>query len=239
MTVQPRARGEHLVNSRSAFSLNGSAPRTRGTLGTVGTLAVGTRFSPAHAGNTMARALNVEFRTVQPRARGEHNQIAQVVAARRGSAPRTRGTPGCGYFSGLFCRFSPAHAGNTASACERTTAPSVQPRARGEHARLTSGNVGLHRFSPAHAGNTHYFYNRPEHLAVQPRARGEHSRDLFFALCVYGSAPRTRGTLGTLILISLAGRFSPAHAGNTDKALSVFVNHSVQPRARGEHTRPG
>ncbi len=53
-----------------------------------------------------------------------------------------------------------------------------------------------------------------------------------------GSSPRTRGTLFAGRFFAVHLRFIPAHAGNTSTRISPSAEHTVHPRASGEHT-PG
>ncbi len=71
--------------------------------------------------------------------------------------------------------------------------------------------------------------------AVHPRARGEHKHQDSYIILIIGSSPRTRGTLSLALFVSSTSRFIPAHAGNTILAPLPPVNHTVHPRARGEH----
>ena len=131
------------------------------------------RFSPAQAGNSLARAARHCLPAVQPRAGGEQRIRALPDYLPRGSAPRRRGTAHPFGASGAVSRFSPAQAGNRADTTPRTTRAPVQPRAGGEQLgmpenmfcvtgsaprrRGTGGAGGADvsgcRFSPAQAGN--------------------------------------------------------------------------------------
>ena len=64
----------------------------RGTHTLYDTSAVGDRFIPAHAGNTVVRYNAKPERPVHPRACGEHAKSKKVREAKDGSSPRMRGT---------------------------------------------------------------------------------------------------------------------------------------------------
>ncbi len=111
--VQPRGRGEHERTLTPEQMVAGSAPRTRGTLGGAGGVAIVQRFSPADAGNTSGLNSIMGWSSVQPRGRGEHTDDDLLSGLLRGSAPRTRGTRMPRSTSRWCSRFSPADAGNT------------------------------------------------------------------------------------------------------------------------------
>ena len=54
-TLQPRARGEHVVNAIGAPAVIASAPHARGTPQIAGRERMHHRFSPARAGNTSSK----------------------------------------------------------------------------------------------------------------------------------------------------------------------------------------
>ena len=70
--------------------------------------------------------------------------------------------------------------------------------------------------------------------SVHPRACGEHKCAPHGLLSSFGSSPRMRGTRGFLDFGRAAGRFIPAHAGNTRVALEpVVMSNGSSPRMRG------
>ena len=215
----------------------------------------GMRFIPAHAGNTRCRTTRRRGRPVHPRARGEHHWQKSKRFIRRGSSPRTRGTPFCRFQRRARTRFIPAHAGNTPGRLFGFQAHPVHPRARGEHGvalGLASSNFGSSprtrgtllasldfaaqlRFIPAHAGNTRAIGQTHATHAVHPRARGEHGHKAVYLNDTTGSSPRTRGTPNADGRPQASKRFIPAHAGNTRRKPRYSPPFLVHPRARGEH----
>ena len=131
--VQPRGRGEHTNRVWAFIPAPGSAPRARGTPRLRDGRGYRLRFSPAGAGNTSWLPSYVVISTVQPRGRGEHVENEGAWRYDDGSAPRARGTLPTLDAGGDHVRFSPAGAGNTASATYGTRWAAVQPRGRGEH----------------------------------------------------------------------------------------------------------
>ncbi len=71
------------------------------------------------------------------------------------------------------------------------------------------------RFIPTHVGNTHRQDGQHRLLAVHPHARGEHQSNPLRSDSLFGSSPRTWGTLPFL--------------------SCLFRIRAVHPHARGEH----
>ena len=111
--AHPRSRGEHDWKIQAQKRLPGSSPLTRGTRHVGGAQQAATGLIPAHAGNTVANALNA-----QPW---------------WGSSPLTRGTPAEKHSHPAAEGLIPAHAGNTDCAWYVPWAAGAHPRSRGEH----------------------------------------------------------------------------------------------------------
>ena len=174
ITVHPRAYGEHTRIVISFFKPFGSSPCIRGTH--VITLMACTyiRFIPVHTGNTFYQVIKGEFKTVHPRAYGEHDNKKITSSLNAGSSPCIRGTrKGVGIVI-PNCRFIPVHTGNTNPIILVSPYFPVHPRAYGEH-RYVGRNfshpngsspcirgtqqwsdvgMGLGWFIPVHTGNT-------------------------------------------------------------------------------------
>ena len=216
--------------------IDGSSPRTRGTVGFQDSGLLQRRFIPAHAGNSAA------------------SQMLKTQVF--GSSPRTRGTVDLARPRLRLRRFIPAHAGNSQKPTAAPWTSAVHPRARGEQICGTSsldanagssprtrgtgvepvGPVNLHRFIPAHAGNRGHTCRRRGWRAVHPRARGEQTDGGAFSSLPHGSSPRTRGTAPPHGVVVRHRRFIPAHAGNRSHRAARPCNRPVHPRARGEQT---
>ena len=154
--------------------LKGSPPLTRGIPGNIKTLGGATRFTPAHAGNTLPHLPDRRLSQVHPRSRGEYKKHCWERRSRSGSPPLTRGILKKKAIERIPYRFTPAHAGNTNLFRWPVYFPEVHPRSRGEYVikgtalerRLGSPPLtrGIRvkqlirakgdRFTPAHAGNT-------------------------------------------------------------------------------------
>jgi len=252
--VQPRVCGERSKPSLMAGFRSGSAPRVRGTGGSIPSGGAVRRFSPACAGNGGFIAILGETAPVQPRVCGERHTPSWRISSANGSAPRVRGT---GFYrpqaeSGE--RFSPACAGNgKRTKCNRLWTP-VQPRVCGErranidrdsfmrgsaprvrgteYCSTWKPNNG--RFSPACAGNGPTTRPTTPRKSVQPRVCGERSLESSMSSCSRGSAPRVRGTAARRRRDRWRLRFSPACAGNGSAPCGYFQNSAVQPRVCGE-----
>ena len=135
-------------------------------------------------------------------------------------------------------------------------APTVHPRACGEHTPALPSSVSIfgssprmrgtlgrrpdprprRRFIPAHAGNTAPPGRPGRGASVHPRACGEHSVSVDSAVNPVGSSPRMRGTRRRSRRPVGPGRFIPAHAGNTNGSFINCDSDTVHPRACGEHS---
>ncbi len=131
-TVHPRGRGEQPTLAMYNGFLDGSSPRTRGTVVLSCILPDDRRFIPADAGNRSTRQLTISRPPVHPRGRGEQvcEWAPRPVAI--GSSPRTRGTVLCLDIKYEPYRFIPADAGNRRSPGLIRRPPPVHPRGRGE-----------------------------------------------------------------------------------------------------------
>ncbi len=235
-TVHPRARGEHRAAFGEHGPAGGSSPRPRGTPVRRDSCVHSHRFIPAPAGNTVPPATRRRRCAVHPRARGEHPEELMKFVVPDGSSPRPRGTHVRSHGRGRGRRFIPAPAGNTRAAPPSSAAPSVHPRARGEHDPQRKALMELFgssprprgtpratlvckpriRFIPAPAGNTIGSSPWPVRFPVHPRARGEHCTSAPMAVRACGSSPRPRGTPWQPAEPLVLTRFIPAPAGNTE-----------------------
>ena len=193
------------------------------------------RFIPARAGNTCARRTPTSCSSVHPRACGEHWFISTPAGAGYGSSPRVRGTRAAAAACHRRSRFIPARAGNTPRPRASWCAPSVHPRACGEHSTSMGSEAhvsgssprvrgtrdrrhrrrAVHRFIPARAGNTSTTSTWRQLSAVHPRACGEHTAYELVSTAGSGSSPRVRGTRKGQHQRHAVDRFIPARAGNT------------------------
>ncbi len=114
-TVHPRLRGEHAYSLTEMKPVNGSSPPARGTLSSINSSVVASRFIPACAGNTASMLPAGRRTTVHPRLRGEHPVTHKRVSTSNGSSPPARGTPNNLRVFNYDGRFIPACAGNTRS----------------------------------------------------------------------------------------------------------------------------
>ncbi len=176
-----------------------------------------------------------ELNAVYPRWRGELTNAAHQGVSSSGLSPLARGTR---HMPDHMCsngRFIPAGAGNFATGFMQAAQKSVYPRWRGElchwfHAgrakiglsplaRGTHILIGIHelrpRFIPAGAGNSATRWQSSYPTTVYPRWRGELFFQLQHCCCIDGLSPLARGTLNQVVVLSAAGRFIPAGAGNS------------------------
>ncbi len=112
--VYPRWRGEHATIKRAHKRGYGLSPLARGTRCQQTATIKRARFIPAGAGNTIVKELSVLRGAVYPRWRGEHKIPDGHFFTWPGLSPLARGTLPLGQERGVYFRFIPAGAGNTA-----------------------------------------------------------------------------------------------------------------------------
>ena len=119
------------------------------------------------------------------------------------------------WWSWLFGRIIPAHAGQTDSEIPSISAASgSSPRMRGKRLRHLVGDKPF-RIIPAHAGQTRRPGPRVARCPDHPRACGANKCSLVFNEPEYGSSPRMRGKLIPATALLFHHRIIPAHAGQT------------------------
>ena len=155
----------------------------------------------------------------------------------RGSPPRVRGKRVRVALSRSSSRITPACAGKTLNRA------SISPR-RADHPRVCGENIGRvrigylkGRITPACAGKTCSFNSPLFSQTDHPRVCGENC--VFPGSFTYwnGSPPRVRGKRLQLHTSPRGTRITPACAGKTLFALSVFLVLSDHPRACGENIK--
>ena len=154
-------------------------------------------------------------------------------------------------------RLIPARAGNTCRIFSPLNSKGAHPRSRGEHSSgMGLGGVwvgssplarGTHSSDqkrrqrpgliPARAGNTATPKNTVSGSRAHPRSRGEHRAEWHLVICLVGSSPLARGTLGLEVCHSLEVGLIPARAGNTWGLDGDGKKAGAHPRSRGEHAR--
>ena len=90
------------------------------------------------------------------------------------------------------------------------------------------------RFIPTHVGNSGGCVRQDPAPAVHPHARGEQQCAITSTGLVFGSSPRTWGTVVLGDCPRLAHRFIPTHVGNRRVVGSPCSVITVHPHARGE-----
>ena len=237
MEVHPRSRGEYVTSASPPSCTVGSPPLTRGIRGKIQQTQRSTRFTPAHAGNTLRKQKCPCHHRVHPRSRGEYFYVLILYQSLIGSPPLTRGILAEGKAQISDNRFTPAHAGNTVrTACYIFIRKGSPPLTRGilSVLQLHFSKMG---FTPAHAGNTELYWPFPIPGSVHPRSRWEYNGRTCWKIRHRGSPPLTRGIRGEGFLRIHSGGFTPAHAGNTSQCSTQAMKYRVHPRSRGEYTK--
>ena len=237
IAVHPRVGGEQPSRRNSSRNPAGSSPRGRGT----GCRRRGEgdphRFIPAWAGNSEAALRIASYWSVHPRVGGEQFGLPACLCCCCGSSPRGRGTGLVHLINDTGHRFIPAWAGNSYGHYAHYVSKPVHPRVGGEQAAIAAaarrivgssprgrgtgafgpGSWALLRFIPAWAGNRASGLAAEPGLAVHPRVGGEQNFPTLYSIFHYGSSPRGRGTVRSIVCRWLMRRFIPAWAGNSNK----------------------
>ena len=132
----------------------GSPPLTRGIPNQAQKSYVGSRITPAYAGNTPDEHVEGMATEDHPRLRGEYLKIAITQLTDKGSPPLTRGILACGMITAGVVRITPAYAGNTFLRLIRGAPIQDHPRLRGEYVMGAFRRGKLSGITPAYAGNT-------------------------------------------------------------------------------------
>ena len=165
----------------------GSSPLTRGILIPLYLLSYTIYYSLSY--------YHITYTQVHPRSRGEYKKTGNNNLSKQ-VHPRSRGEY---IFDAGFGTFDLGSS----------------PLTRGIRMRCLPA-VPRHRFTPAHAGNTGLASGRFLCPRVHPRSRGEYVSAIVDTFAIPGSPPLTRGILTGNTNKNDPGRFTPAHAGNTN-----------------------
>ena len=111
----------------------GSPPLTRGIPNQAQKSYVGSRITPAYAGNTPDEHVEGMATEDHPRLRGEYLKIAITQLTDKGSPPLTRGIPIYRVQLARVVGITPAYAGNTVLSSAQGAAQRDHPRLRGEY----------------------------------------------------------------------------------------------------------
>ena len=128
--------GNTVVGVFYQLALFGSSPRTWGTQCMDCSPAAVSRFIPTYMGNTRCQIPIHDIVPVHPHVHGEHAPRLTCLASRRGSSPRTWGTPPVGELAGDIWRFIPTYMGNTSANDLLPGWYPVHPHVHGEHLQV-------------------------------------------------------------------------------------------------------
>ena len=187
-------RGEYYCHHLARSSSRGSPPLARGILREFDFAISEIGITPACAGNTHFRMLEIRERWDHPRLRGEYHCLLLQIISPKGSPPLARGIHSRRCIYRGVRGITPACAGNTTSVDSATVILWDHPRLRGEYRTLipnTLGTMGspplargirdflsccvvLCGITPACAGNTVDKCIDCDFLRDHPRLRGEY-----------------------------------------------------------------
>ena len=132
MPVHPHAHGELSFLCFFALKLNGSSPRSWGTLTIIIFLINIYRFIPTLMGNSLLQNIGAEHDSAHPHAHGELVRERVLLSQRTGSSPRSWGTPLHSDADKRKSRFIPTLMGNSLAVHALTWLFTVHPHAHGE-----------------------------------------------------------------------------------------------------------
>ena len=193
--VHPRARGERNNVLGLANSPRGSSPRSRGTGDENDTKHMCPRFIPALAGNGLTAWCISPMASVHPRARGERYRCYWRGTIYCGSSPRSRGTGSNANWERFCTRFIPALAGNGHTGRYPRGRQPVHPRARGERQGQPVIRPDWPGSSPRSRGTGWALPSKMKFGRFIPALAGNGSVEFDFFHLLYGSSPRSRGTV--------------------------------------------
>ncbi|RYP99499.1 hypothetical protein PG22506_1226 [Bifidobacterium pseudolongum subsp. globosum] len=214
------------------------------------------RIIPAHAGQTRCGSTRRRCKQDHPRACGANLRALTGWSGCQGSSPRMRGKPDPFTEAIRFLRIIPAHAGQTNTFVFSLPACTDHPRACGANPAWMIGVFGPfgssprmrgkpsdrsyhrlhHRIIPAHAGQTYAATSPTLASADHPRACGANSVIVCCFVSKYGSSPRMRGKLASMVRRRSTMRIIPAHAGQTHQSAITSPRFADHPRACGANT---
>ncbi len=211
---QPRSRGENTTHITRNKTAAGPAPLARGEPRPGTGRGRLERTSPARAGRTASWREPRRRRRDQPRSCGENGLCVVQRERVLGPAPLVRGEPNISHALKPGTGTSPARAGRTSPADDRSALPTDQPRSCGENPQCRV-RLGLG-------------------LGPAPLARGE-LRGPSDALRNPGPTPLARGERRARGGAHDRARTSPARAGRTGPCAAARPRSGDQPRSRGEN----
>jgi len=194
--------------------------------------------------------------TVHPHVHGERSKVAIVKSCAPGSSPRTWGTPsGAGLIPNQL-RFIPTYMGNAGRGSISFSVLAVHPHVHGERSNMVVHVLALYgssprtwgtraldrlqtthrRFIPTYMGNALSQSRTTTSPPVHPHVHGERALPLGAVLYVFGSSPRTWGTLPTDPIDHLVARFIPTYMGNAASRKRPKARGSVHPHVHGERS---
>ena len=158
-----------------------------------------------------------------------------VVSARAGSSPHTRGARSRSGIGMRARRDHPRIRGEHPKNGRNREMPlGSSPHTRGAPRSAGSGKPDA-RIIPAYAGSTRNIAIGSVSSRDHPRIRGEHETSVADVDPESGSSPHTRGALRLGAILRQKRRIIPAYAGSTSGQLALDEWTEDHPRIRGEH----
>ena len=165
-----------------------------------------------------------------------------------------RGTVSTDFLLQVQEGITPAHAGNRLFDAREAFDSKDHPRSCGEQPSITRKiyqHVGspplmrgteecymtiyeFGRITPAHAGNRNADSLFSDQAKDHPRSCGEQLKTMCLILTITGSPPLMRGTAFIFHIYPPISRITPAHAGNSIRAVQYSCCSRDHPRSCGE-----
>jgi len=255
----PRPCGEQAESQLVKITEEGSPPPLRGTVHVEDDFSVGSRITPAPAGNRVETLEEAISGGDHPRPCGEQLVQGSGLCVEPGSPPPLRGTDPIRYRIGYFMGITPAPAGNRDWGRLRPGPREDHPRPCGEQnadVPMTRADIGsppplrgtgpgiLRQsiplgITPAPAGNSGVLASALNCQKDHPRPCGEQMSSGIFEFAGKGSPPPLRGTVWFVMVPAAKYRITPAPAGNRPARHGFAVLCQDHPRPCGEQCNNG
>ena len=169
----PRVCGENRIADELKAGAQGSPPRVRGKPSTPVSSPKPDGITPACAGKTKKRGLEVRVWRDHPRVCGENESMAYWESYEEGSPPRVRGKQGAHVKCGNRQGITPACAGKTLARPRESGFNRDHPRVCGENRLLVVKKNPGEGSPPRVRGKPNFLWHKRKSLGITPACAGK------------------------------------------------------------------